>query len=61
MGSMISLSVGQINIDYGKNEFFQNHAHLFQEGDRGVNEYDYVNDDDTRPRPATLALSSAAA
>ena len=45
MGSMISLSVGQIDIDYGKNEFFLNHAHLFQAGDRGVNEYDYVNDD----------------
>ncbi|WP_181179365.1 HEPN/Toprim-associated domain-containing protein [Methylibium rhizosphaerae] len=44
---MISLSVGQINIDYGKNEYFQNHAHLFQQGDRSVNEYDYVNDDGT--------------
>jgi hypothetical protein len=40
---MISLSVGRIDIDYGKNEFFQNHAHLFQQGDRSVNEYGYVN------------------
>lgn len=44
---MISLSVGPINIDYGKNEYFQSHAHLFQTGDRGVNEYDYVNADGT--------------
>jgi hypothetical protein len=44
---MISLSVGQINIDYGKNEYFQNHAHLFQQGDLSVNEYDYVNTDGT--------------
>lgn len=42
---MISLSVGQINVDYGKNEYFQNHVHLFQQGDRSVNEYDYVEDD----------------
>ena len=47
MGSIISLSVGQIDIDFGKNEYFQNHAHLFQPGDRSINEYDYVNDDGT--------------
>jgi hypothetical protein len=47
MGSLISLSVGRIDIDFGKNEHFQNHAHLFQQGDRGVNEYDYVNADGT--------------
>jgi hypothetical protein len=47
MGSIISLSVGRIDIDYGKNEYFQNHAHLFQPGDRSINEYDYVNDDGT--------------
>lgn len=47
MGSMITLSVGQIDIDYGKNEYFRNHVHLFQQGDRSVNEYNYANDDET--------------
>lgn len=47
MGSMISLSVGRINIDYGQNENFQSHAHLFQLGDHGLNEYCYVNADGT--------------
>lgn len=56
MGSMISLSVGQIDIDYGKNEHFQNHAHLFQQGDRSVNEYDYVNNDGTHHTVAQEAL-----
>lgn len=44
---MISLSVGQIDLEYGKNEFFVNHAVLFQQGDRSVNEYHYVKDDGT--------------
>jgi len=47
MGSMISLSVGRIDIDWGKNEFFINHLDLFQTGDEGVNDYHYVAEDDT--------------
>ncbi|QTO18924.1 HEPN/Toprim-associated domain-containing protein [Burkholderia seminalis] len=45
MGSMISLSVGSIDIDWGKNEFFENHAHLFQPGDESENDYHYVKED----------------
>jgi hypothetical protein len=42
---MISLSAGRIDIDYGKNEHFESHAHLFQPGDQGLNKYDYVEED----------------
>jgi hypothetical protein len=42
---MISLSVGSIDIDWGKNEFFENHAHLFQPGDERENGYYYVAKD----------------
>ncbi|WP_369008203.1 HEPN/Toprim-associated domain-containing protein [Burkholderia multivorans] len=42
---MISLSVGSIDIDWGKNEFFENHAHLFQPGDESENDYHYVKED----------------
>ena len=45
MGSMISLSVGAIDIDWGKNGGFVNHAVLFQRGDEGVGPYHYVHDD----------------
>lgn len=47
MGSMISLSVGAIDIDWGKNRGFVNHAVLFQRGDEGLGPYHYVNDDGT--------------
>ncbi|MGB4928132.1 MAG: HEPN/Toprim-associated domain-containing protein [Giesbergeria sp.] len=47
MGSMISLSAGRIDIDWGKNEFFINHLDLFQAGDEGVNDYDYVAENGT--------------
>lgn len=47
VGSMISLSVGQVDIDWGKNEFFISHLDLFQVGDEGVNGYDYVATDGT--------------
>lgn len=47
LGSMISLSVGQVDIDWGKNEFFISHLDLFQVGDEGVNGYDYVATDGT--------------
>ncbi|NHR07909.1 hypothetical protein HA052_22200 [Chromobacterium haemolyticum] len=45
MGSMISLSVGRIDIDWGKNEYFISHLDLFQAGDEGVNDYNYVATD----------------
>lgn len=39
---MIYLSVGRIDIDWGKNANFANHLDLFQEGDEGANDYYYV-------------------
>jgi hypothetical protein len=33
MGSMISLGLGQLEVDWGKNNFFTNHSKLFLKGD----------------------------
>lgn len=45
MGSMISLSAGEIHIDWGKNDGFINHASLFQLRDEALAPYHYVNGD----------------
>jgi hypothetical protein len=44
MGSEISLSVGNLDVDWGKNEFFNPHGALFQEGDIRQVPYRYVDD-----------------
>jgi len=36
MGTMIHLSLGRFQIDYGKNQFFENHSALFQKTDLGI-------------------------
>ena len=45
MGSMISLGVGRMEIDWGKNNFFRNHSALFQTSDVKMIPYYYVEDD----------------
>lgn len=51
MGTMISLSLGNLEIDWGKNEYFKDHSHLFQHNDIKPIPHWYVdpateNDDD---------------
>lgn len=46
MGSMISLGVGRMEIDWGKNNLFANHSALFQPNDVKLIPYYYVDDDD---------------
>ena len=43
MGSMISLGVGQMEIDWGKNNLFRNHSALFQMSDVKKIPYHYVD------------------
>jgi len=45
MGSMISLGVGRMEIDWGKNNFFRNHSALFQTSDVKMIPYYYVDND----------------
>jgi hypothetical protein len=50
MGSMISLSVGRFEIEWGKNSFFNSHAKLFLPGDIGPATYYYADDiQETKP------------
>ncbi|WKL56554.1 HEPN/Toprim-associated domain-containing protein [Asticcacaulis sp. ZE23SCel15] len=46
MGSMIHLSVGRLEIDWGKNSGFSGHSSLFQKGDKGLVPYYYVDEAD---------------
>ena len=45
MGSMINLSVGRLEIDWGKNTFFSDHSQLFQPCDIAKVPYYYVDED----------------
>lgn len=45
MGSMIHLSVGRLEIDWGKNSGFTDHSALFQPGDLAQVPYYYVKED----------------
>lgn len=46
MGSMISLSVGRLEIDWGKNSFFHDHSQLFQPCDLAKVPYYYIDEGD---------------
>lgn len=46
MGSMISLSVGRLEIDWGKNSFYSDHSQLFQPCDLANVPYYYNNEED---------------
>jgi hypothetical protein len=45
MGSEVTLDIGNLCVDYGKN-FVNDHSALFRPEDLGTAEYDYVGDDD---------------
>jgi HEPN superfamily Toprim-like protein len=45
MGTMISLALGRLEVDWGKNNFFSDHGALFQDSDiKPVASY-YANED----------------
>jgi hypothetical protein len=44
MGTMIQLRIGRLEIDWGKNSGFSDHAALFQHGDLQMIPYEYAND-----------------
>ena len=46
MGSMITLGIGRMEIDWGKNSFFRDHSALFRPSDVKDVPYYYVDDDD---------------
>ena len=45
MGSMIKLSVGNFEVDWGKNDQFRMHGSLFQKGDLTQIAYNYIGED----------------
>jgi hypothetical protein len=42
MGSIITLGVGRLEIDWGKNSYFRNHSRLFFRDDVKPEIYDYA-------------------
>src|SRR5712692_5979817 len=56
MGSIISLSVGNLEIDCGKNSSFFNHSILFQPDDIRDVDYFYAADDDEESNPNGYTL-----
>jgi len=51
MGSMITLGLGHLEIEWGKNEFFMNHSKLFMETDIAPAAY-YYGGGQTEIQPA---------
>ena len=51
MGSMITLRLGRLEVDWGKNAFFRNHSPLFDTADLAEAEYFYA-DGEVVVRPA---------
>ena len=47
MGSMICLSVGRLEVDWGKNKIFTDHSQLYQSGDLAQVPYHYVDENDS--------------
>src|SRR5437879_29015 len=56
MGSMIHLSVGRLEIDWGRNFGFTDHSPLFQRTDLAQVPYYYVDEDDPQNDVKTRAL-----
>lgn len=44
MGSIITLGIGKLELDWGKNEFHRNHSELFQPSDKRIATYYYADD-----------------
>jgi hypothetical protein len=49
MGSMITLGVEHLEVDWGKNDFFRNHSRLFLPGDVARAPYHYVDTETGEP------------
>ena len=49
MGSMITLGIGRMEIDWGKNSFFRDHSVLFKPSDVKPIPYYYVDMDSDEP------------
>lgn len=49
MGSMITLGIGRMEIDWGKNNFFRDHSILFKTSDVKLIPYYYVDMDSDEP------------
>jgi hypothetical protein len=49
MGSVITLGIGRLEIDWGKNEYFINHSKLFLPHDKKSVPYYYVKYDTGEP------------
>ena len=45
MGSMVTLRLGRLEVDWGKNAFFRNHSPLFDKADLADAEYFYADDE----------------
>jgi hypothetical protein len=43
LGSMITLRLGRLEVDWGENAFFRNHSALFANGERAMAEYFYAD------------------
>src|SRR5438876_3511666 len=43
MGSMITLRLGRLEVDWGKNSFFRNHSPLFSKTDLALADYFYAD------------------
>lgn len=43
MGSMVSLGIGKLELDWGKNSFYRDHGSLFQPGDVKIVPYYYAD------------------
>lgn len=56
MGSMIHLTLGRMELDWGKNSGFQDHSALFRPGDLTEIPYYYAASDDDDPANAHLPL-----
>ena len=56
MGSMIHLSVGRLEIDWGKNNGFRDHSVLFQRGDLAQVPYWYVDQESPIDQADTVSL-----
>jgi hypothetical protein len=59
MGSMISLGIGRLEIDWGKNSFFRNHSKLFLRDGVASASYYYANGhEEIKPACASSVASS---
>ena len=57
MGSMISLAVGRLEIDWGKNNGFVDHSALFQAGDVAQIPYYYAGEQIKGPTVGPIGRS----